>query len=307
MTRKWCGLLAALALLLGGCEQLPVVTALPGPTTPSVPAATATPTTSATATSTPTTDPTAEPALVVSGVQNFRDVAGAGLPLAGGGQMATGVVYRSGRLSDATAVDLDRIQKAGVVAVYDLRTSDVAGRSPDPEIRGAENLLINLYGDVSGDVSSASVAKAKSDSVKQDKLFVTSPSRRRALAKLLKDFAGADGPVIVHCTYGKDRTGWVSAILQATAGVDREDIVAEYLLSNEYRAEEIETAYAENKAAKGKTYADAKRASDEVAAEYLEAGLDELEARYGGIDGFLKDGLGLSESVIAKIRAKLIA
>jgi protein-tyrosine phosphatase len=78
-------------------------------------------------------------------VANFRDVAGAGLELTDGGRMATGVVYRSAKLGDATNADVAALSDLDIAWVLDLRTPVVARRSPDPSIPGAKRELINLF------------------------------------------------------------------------------------------------------------------------------------------------------------------
>ncbi len=70
--------------------------------------------------------------------------------------------------------------------------------------------------------------------------FVTDPKQRERIGSLMRGIAGARGTVVIHCTEGKDRTGWVSALLQMIAGVGDEQIMDEYLLSNRRRAELIE-------------------------------------------------------------------
>ena len=55
----------------------------------------------------------------------------------------------------------------------------------------------------------------------------------RAYAKAAAAIANAPGPVLVHCRLGKDRTGVFSAVVLSALGVSDEDIVDDYLLSNE--------------------------------------------------------------------------
>lgn len=61
--------------------------------------------------------------------------------------------------------------------------------------------------------------------------MVTDACARKAIAETLTRIAGADGAVVVHCTAGKDRTGWVSALLLHVAGVDDVYIDQNYLLT----------------------------------------------------------------------------
>ena len=50
------------------------------------------------------------------------------------------------------------------------------------------------------------------------------------LAKGLKFMAGKKAPYMVHCTEGKDRAGFVSAVLEALMGAEMDEIVADYRL-----------------------------------------------------------------------------
>ena len=113
--------------------------------------------------------------------------------------------------------------------------------------------------------------------------------------------------MIIHCTEGKDRTGWSAAILQLLAGADRATVMKEYLLSNERRADIIERGVAQARRAKGRVAGEITRARLEVAESYLRAGLNELERRYGDLDGYLTDGLGLRRQTVERLRAKLLA
>ena len=51
------------------------------------------------------------------------------------------------------------------------------------------------------------------------------------IVKGLTFLAQHDGPYLVHCTEGKDRAGFTSALLEALMGAKLEDIVADYMTS----------------------------------------------------------------------------
>ncbi len=59
----------------------------------------------------------------------------------------------------------------------------------------------------------------------------TSDEFRQKLANGLSDMAEKDGPYLVHCTEGKDRTGFVCILLEAFAGASYEEITADYMLT----------------------------------------------------------------------------
>ncbi len=115
----------------------------------------------------------------------------------------------------------------------------------------------------------------------------------------------ASWPTNLHCTAGKDRAGWGSALTLLALGVPAETVMEDYLLSDEYRAEEnaatIEQVRAAVAAVQG-VEASAITNTDlepiiallEVRPEYLQAALDTVETEFGGLDAYLADGLGLT-------------
>ena len=307
------------SLLLSGCTPAQTVAPEPSVKPPATTAPAATvpppaPSASPSATPpppspTPTPTETQPPEIAIDSVWNFRDVAGksAGLPLSGDGHMKRGVVYRSGKLKGMSQADRRTLVEAGLTDIFDLRTDEVAKRTPDPAIGDATYHLVNVYGVYSySDPVATSAEQAMKQREELNRDFVSDARQRRRIGGVLKDIAEADGAVIIHCSEGKDRTGWVSALLQLIAGVDKATIMDEYLLSNELRAELIDADVAKVRKSKGKTEAEIRLARLTVHERYLLAGMDELRSRYGNLDGYLTDGLGLSETTIEALRDKLV-
>ena len=104
------------------------------------------------------------------------------------------------------------------------------------------------------------------------------------------------GPQLFHCTAGKDRTGWVAALLLHIAGVDDPTIESDYLLTNaltggsraRVEAEIVELLGADQLAAFEPTLV--------ADIEYLRSGYDAVEETYGDRAAYLRDGLGLDEA-----------
>ncbi|GLW53312.1 tyrosine-protein phosphatase [Kitasatospora phosalacinea] len=121
--------------------------------------------------------------------------------------------------------------------------------------------------------------------------FVTDAVARSRFATVLRLIAEADGaPVLFHCTAGKDRTGWTAALLLTALGVDRESVLADYLLTNERAAALIARVDP------------LMRPLARAEAVYLEAAFEELALGWSGFEHFWQDGLGLTEEHLLRLR-----
>ena len=116
--------------------------------------------------------------------------------------------------------------------------------------------------------------------------------------------AGAD-----HCAAGRDRTGILAALTHHLIGVHPDDIVADYLLTNEAIAFEqrmplMMQAIAEG-AGREPTQA-AVRVAMGVDAAFLEAALAAIKASHGAIDDYPRTALGVDPALRAKVEARLV-
>ena len=78
------------------------------------------------------------------------------------------------------------------------------------------------------------------------RMIVATESCRKNLGiavKTVMEHDFSEGAVLWHCTEGKDRCGLLAAMLLSALGVSREDIMEDYLLTNEVNAPKAEMYY----------------------------------------------------------------
>jgi protein-tyrosine phosphatase len=263
---------------------------------------------------------------ILSSVSNFRDIAGVAASEGGsglsyttsnGGVMRTGVFYRSNALSSVSTANETTLDTLGITELIDLRTPAEIASAPEAQNTptGATYINISVFGSTIPAIPSlTSAASAEQYLESLNEGFVTSASERAQLATVFADLANADGAVIFNCSAGKDRTGWVAAMLQSIAGVSSSDIMANYLATDTYSAASIaatETAIynayvGTYGATEAEALAQAYGAILGVQAADLQAGLNQIITSYGSLDNYLKEGLGMSQAEIYVLRAKMV-
>lgn len=242
---------------------------------------------------------------------NFRDIAGIDTSYkVDGGALRPKTAYRSNAL-ELNDADFSTLNGLGIATVIDLRTPKEIEEHPDRVPDGARYVNIDVSGGATGANPNASIKMdTPEDAAKlleqANDQFVTNPGMRERLGQVLTTIAQSDGPVVFHCTAGKDRAGWTSAILQMTAGASSDDVMANYLATNDYTKDRVEATTEKIRKAKGDQAAEANAVLLGVQKSFLQTGLDAMEKNYGGIDRYLTDGLGLTPDVVQQLRDKLV-
>lgn len=243
--------------------------------------------------------------LRLASVDNFRDVAGPGYATRDGGRVRTGVFFRSNDLRLAEE-DHTSLADLGLRAILDLRSEVEIALHPDPELPGAEALHFDAIGipmeRVAG-LETREGAAALMDEVYV--AFVANPKCREAFAGVLRQLA-LGGPQLFHCSAGKDRTGWVAALLLHIAGVDDPTIESDYLLTNALTASSRARTEAEITRHLGEEMLSVYEPVFVADVAYLRAALTAVEEQYGDRASYLRDGLGLDDSVITALRELLL-
>jgi protein-tyrosine phosphatase len=109
----------------------------------------------------------------------------------------------------------------------------------------------------------------------------------------------------VHCTTGKDRTGWATAALLLLLGVSEEDVFDDYLLTNELLLPSFAGVFEKFTDAGGDP--SLLEPVLGVRRQYLEVSLATMRTSFGTIEGYFSDGLGLDAERQALLRERMTA
>ena len=134
--------------------------------------------------------------------------------------------------------------------------------------------------------------------------FVLGDHERAAFGRAVHTVAVSSGPAIVHCTAGKDRTGWISAVLQLLAGVREEDVIADYLLTREMSVEFVAAIRSYVRAEMPGRY-EAIDVLIGVEESNLRRSLDALDREFGDVRRYLVEGAGLDQPMVDDLGARL--
>lgn len=251
-------------------------------------------------------------------LENTRDLGG--MRTSDGRSIKSGLLFRSGHLSELDPADADAL-RALVRTVVDFRTDGEMAEQPDTVIPGITYLHIPIV-----DSLTAGISREETSDRTVIQMLVEKPQEAREYmcglyrgfvsdfcvqqyARFIKLLADAEGGFLWHCTAGKDRAGIASVIVEGILGVPGDVIRADYLATNEHLKENIRglTAYVKEKAG-----ADSETADEALwylfgaKEEYLEAFYGAVSERYGSFDGFLRDALGVTEETAAALKGKYL-
>ena len=246
-------------------------------------------------------------------LDNFRDY---GDYAVGAGRVKVGRLFRSGHHARLSAPDLERLDALGIATVVDLRRPSERRAQPSKRPVGFAGLVIESRNDDGGEPPHITFLKSGDLTPDSGRRFMTGTYRRLPFEPAHLDLFGryftalgeGEGPVLIHCAAGKDRTGMLAALTHHVLGVSRDDMVEDYLLTNaavdlEGRAPVI-ARQLEDMSGRLPSR-DAVVAFLGVEAAYLETALDEIAARHGSVDGYLEQALGVDAALRDRITARL--
>ncbi len=252
---------------------------------------------------------------ILDGVHNFRDFGGYA---AGERFIPRGKLFRSGSHAQASDADLARLSQLGISLVVDLRRPDERERNASRRWAGFDGDVIqndNLAeGPISWDAFMSSWdMTGESFHAFHESYYAHAPFAPRLIdlmSRAFDAFAIGDGGVLVHCAAGKDRTGLLVALTHHMLGVHPDDILEDYLLTNQSgRFERAVGAYLDviEKRFGKRPPLESMRVAMSVHEDYLARSLSEIRKAHGDTDRYLSDVLGVTSKMRERIERRFLA
>ena len=235
----------------------------------------------------------------LQGASNFRDLGG--YATRDGHRVRWRQIFRSNHLGHLTASDVEVVRGLGVRSAFDFRgveeraaaacvIEEIAVHSLPIEPTVVAALRARLQARA---LSSADALEIMRESYR-NYVRQNTHSFRELFAHLLEDRA----PLVIHCTAGKDRTGFACALLLQALGVPADVIAEDYLLTNRF--------YRRDPNSSPDLPDDVRQAIGSVEASFLAAGLDTVRADYSDLENYFRNGLGLGGPERNELRARYL-
>lgn len=258
----------------------------------------------------------------LNSIVNARELGG--YRMTDGRTIKHGKLFRAGSLFKASPAELILLHdKYKLVRVFDFRTSFELEHTPDRPVNGSRYFWLPAFNEDSMTMAKMAlppsayqnlqewlVENAGSKEV-QDiarnmyPIMITTEFTQIQYAGFFQNILNAeeDGAILWHCSQGKDRTGLGSALLLTALGADRDLVMKDFAISNEYYKDDVDAIF--------------QRVTDPLEREtvitfvgvnvnYFSAALEIVEKQYGSLMDFLKGPICLSDEDIEQLRNRFL-
>jgi protein-tyrosine phosphatase len=243
--------------------------------------------------------------LPLQGSQNFRDLGG--YRTRDGRTVRWGVLFRSGAMNGLTPSDFAYLGKLDITTVCDFRSTEERKAAP---VRWPGNVTPRILADdYKMDMAGFDFSKAGTWTGEQARAAMAA-SYPGILAqfngqyrRMFEQLLAGQVPLAFNCSAGKDRTGVAAALILTALDVARETVIEDYLLSNRYfDPSKVVVDDGAAMQAWSKLPPPVLQALMGVDRSYIEAVFHVMDAHQGGIDGYLRDELGLDRDRRDRLR-----
>ena len=252
----------------------------------------------------------------VEGSINLRDFGG--YRTKNGKTVKKGMLFRCGTMADIPKRAFSDFASLDVGVICDLRSQEETESSPTPA--GDPFLCrvhIPIWPGSSTQFQETISGQNNGPSPEQFASFMESITREiardhvQAYTQLMKELLSTDRGFLLHCSAGKDRTGFGAAIILTLLGVAQDLVMHDYLVSNEsselferMRSRMIQSL--KDQGMEGTIDEQVIKIMSGVRARYLLSAFDEIDTSFGGMEGYLEE-LGVSSSHQKQLSKRLLS
>ena len=238
--------------------------------------------------------------LSLAGASNFRDLGG--YPTKDGRTVRWRQIFRSNHLGHLTGDDAAVLRKLGVKSAFDFRGTAERAEAlcglPEITVHSlpVEPTVVAALRAIAAGGAPLSTSHAVEVMRDSYRSYVqqNTPRYRTLFAHLLQDSA----PLVIHCTAGKDRTGFACALILHTLGVSDEVISEDYLLTNRF--------YRRDPNSSSDLPDDVRQVLGSVQTSFLGAAFEAIDADYGDLETYLQRGLGVGAAERSRLEARYL-
>lgn len=245
-----------------------------------------------------------EKQLEIKKVTNFRTIGN--IKNVDGRILKQGKFYRSAHLHKLKKRSFKTFENLGIKEIIDLRNSKEISQRPDVIPQNVDLKNYSAFEDEGDQLDQAKklVLKGKVKGTDADQRMLDfyktyATENPEIIKKIIHEILDSEDPVLYHCTAGKDRTGIITALILTILKFDTATINNDYLLSNNYRqkmvqkrlhlANDLHFIYP-------KMDLNVIEKLSWVEKDYLKATFLEINKKYGSIDIYIHQNLGISEN-----------
>lgn len=254
-------------------------------------------------------------------VSNARELGG--YRTTDGRIVKTGKIIRCGDLNDLNEEDKKKLCELALKMVIDFRSAGEIRLKPDVKIAGVDYVTIDILKEDEhiGKDREGEELPLQSLMEVAVKKYGKEHAAQRSMADLYKDFVEKEmcrqgyreffelallidpekGALLYHCAQGKDRTGIASVLLLSALGVERETIVEDYLLTNDFIGDEM-VKFIDNVAVNDEEYKKMLLYYMQVHKTCIDAYYEAIEENYGNMTEYLYKECGLDQASIKQLK-----
>ncbi|MGM0238716.1 MULTISPECIES: tyrosine-protein phosphatase [Enterococcus] len=237
-------------------------------------------------------------------ITNFRDIGDITTQL---GKLESGLFFRSGELTELNESDINFLKnKCEIKKVYDFRSADEIKKNPDLKINGIEISNIDILASITangasleGMLSNSDIHKSMLETYTE---IVTSQSALNGYSKFLTEVLQTKQPILFHCFAGKDRTGFAAALILKISGASDEQIMKDYLKTNESRKIANQSILNSLDGKLSASQINDLKVALVVDSSYLEHAKEILIKQFGSLDNYLTSGLKLQDDYVEQFQ-----